>query len=256
LRIVTLGALRVLRGDDEVTELEWRGVTTRRLLLRLLDAGERGLSRERMIDDLWPDADPENARNHLRVAVSRLHDVLEPERPDGVLPHFVLASGDTLQLRREVFDAWDVERFERLAGAVALARGPVEDADLARLREAFDACPGPLVPGMADEPWLSALRTRVEERLSRIAEPLGAALLERGAVEEADAVAARWLEVVPLDERAAALLMRGLLARGDRVGALHCFEQIRETLERGLGVVPGDSLEALAREARGGRSRP
>lgn len=254
LRIVTLGALRVLRGDDEVAEAEWRGVTARRVLLRLLDAGERGLSRERMIEDLWPDADPENARNHLRVAVSRLHDILEPERPDGMPPYFVLATGDVLQLRREVFDAWDVVRFERLADAVAPGRGPVGDEELARLREVFDACPGPLAPGMTDEPWLSALRARVEERLARIAERFGAALIERGAIEAAEAVATRWLEVSPLDERATALRMRGLLVRGDRIGALRCFDQVRVALARSLGVAPGDAIEALARKARGERA--
>jgi len=92
----------------------WKGHTTRRLLVRLLVVEGRAVPRERLREDLWPDAEPEAGRNNLRVAVSRLNDALDPDRPQGVAPHFVVAEGETLALRRESIEDWDVLRFRTL----------------------------------------------------------------------------------------------------------------------------------------------
>src|SRR5690606_932489 len=107
LRVVSLGGLEVWRGETPIRPEDWKGQTARRLLARLLIAEGRPVSRERLLADLWPHVDPGAARNNLRVAIARLNEALDPERPPGTPPWFVLAEDDALRLRPEVIAEWD-----------------------------------------------------------------------------------------------------------------------------------------------------
>ena len=73
----------------------------RALLLVLLARG--GGTREELAGALWPDLDTAGALRNLRVTLSYLLAVLEPDRPDGAPSFFVRAEGPSLRL---VTDGW------------------------------------------------------------------------------------------------------------------------------------------------------
>jgi len=78
LRLKTLGGLTISR---EGVPVEGAGAQRRRLaLLALLAAaGERALSREKILALLWPESDPERARKNLAQAVYALRRDLGDE---------------------------------------------------------------------------------------------------------------------------------------------------------------------------------
>jgi DNA-binding SARP family transcriptional activator len=251
LRVETLGRFRALRGGEEIPEAEWRGVTTRRLLLRLLAGGGRPVGRERLLEDLWPETEPETARTHLRVALSRLNEVLEPERPPGAPAHFLVSDGDTLAWNRASELRWDAAEWEAAVASLPVP-SPSDAASLLAARERFEAYGGPLVPELGADAWLDAIRLRLHERQAALGHRLAGALLARGDLEGCDAVAGRLAELDPADESAQALRARVRLRRGDRVAALRLLEQAAAELRRALDVEPGPELTELMATARKG----
>lgn len=250
LRVVSLGELTVWRGSRRIADEAWKGQTTRRLFARLLVAGGRPVRRERLIADLWPDLEPGAARNSLRVATARLNEVLDPERPAGVSPHFVLANDERLRLHPDAIADWDVARLraELAAADEAEQRGDAAAALVAE-RAACALYGGALLDGLGAD-WLEPLRLELARRFAAAAHRLGPRLVRRGRLDEALALAERLLEANAADERAFALRMRSQLAGGDRAGALRSYQEAAAALARELEIEPGDELRGLAAHAR------
>lgn len=246
LRFETFGAFRAFRDDVEIPEREWRGQTSRRLLFRLLVAAGRPLLRETLLEDLWPETEPELARNHLRVAVSRLHDVLEPDRPQGVAPTFVQTQGDSLRIPDNARIDWDVRRFEAAFGA------PDAAFDRASARALFESAAGPLLPELGSEPWIEELRCRIAERWSRLGHALAQEAVARGDLDACERVAEILVGRDVSDERAWATRVRVRLLRGERAAALRVYREAAVRLRRSVDATPGTELEALAERARSG----
>lgn len=244
LRFETFGRFRAFRGDEEIPEREWRGVTSRRLLFRLLVAEGRPVPRDVLLEDLWPDTDPELARNSLRVAASRLHDVLEPDRPEGVPPHFVQAEGDALCVPAEARIVWDARLWEEALD------GSRPDRDGERRVALFHEFALPLLPDLGPDRWLEGMRQRLAGRFASLVHALAGEALVQGDLDACEGYLAKLLEHDEADERAWALRMRVRLRRGERAGALRVFRQASESLRRSVDAVPGEELEGLAREAR------
>ncbi len=250
LRIRSLGEFAVLRGADPVRAEDWKGQTARRLLARLLAAEGRALPREQLREDLWPDAEPEAGRNNLRVAVTRLNDALDPERPSGAAPYFVVSEGDLLRLRMDAVADWDVARFRALLREADEAERRNDDArQLAAAREAIALYRGPLLPEI-DDAWVLPLRRELADRFAATAQRIGPRLVLRGRLDDATALADRMLRADPADEHGFALRMRVQLARRDRAGALRSYEDAVTVLRRELDLEPGAELQQLAAQAR------
>ena len=105
------------RDDRPVDHPHWRRERVRALLLLLLARG--GGTREELAGALWPDLDTPGALRNLRVTLSYLLAVLEPDRPDGAPSFFVRAEGPSLRL---VTDGWltvDSHAFDALVDRAA-----------------------------------------------------------------------------------------------------------------------------------------
>src|SRR4029079_5229767 len=95
LRVRTLGAFGIWRDDHEVRDRDWRSSKARQLFQLLLT--ERGLTfpRDGVLESLWPEMEPDAAANNLRVTLNRLGKAIEPDRPEGAPPAYLLQQGDT-----------------------------------------------------------------------------------------------------------------------------------------------------------------
>ncbi|MGD1994838.1 MAG: transcriptional regulator, partial [Anaerolineae bacterium] len=90
LRVQTLGPFRVWRGATEVTAQEWRREKARQLFQLFLTWRGKMMDRDRIVETLWPDLDPETAYRDFKVALSTLYRVLEPERDRGAPSAYVV----------------------------------------------------------------------------------------------------------------------------------------------------------------------
>jgi DNA-binding SARP family transcriptional activator/tetratricopeptide (TPR) repeat protein len=216
--VALLGRFAVSVGAAELTAEQWPSLRAAHLVQLLSLQPRRRLTREQLIDTLWPQLDPEAGAANLRKAMHHARQALR--RHDALV-----AQGGEVVLwpQREVIVDADV--FEHQADA-ALARRDAAECAEAALRYAGD-----LLPGARYEAWTEAARERLHARYVELLR--ASAQWEKLAQHE------------PTDESAHRALMQRELEAGNRAAALRWYAHLREALQQGLGVAPDRHTEAL-----------
>ncbi|WP_157121481.1 BTAD domain-containing putative transcriptional regulator [Nocardia miyunensis] len=210
-----------------------------RTLLALL-ASEAGslVSRERLIDDLYGEEPPRDARHALQSQISRLRRALRAAGAEECLES--AAAGYRLAIDPAAVDA---HRFVQLAGDARDALGDRDPATAAALLdEAERMWRGAALADVCDAPFAAAVVNRLTEIRLAAREDRAEAALALGDHRAAVALLTELVAAQPLRERTRALLMRGLSGAGRRGEALELFEQGRRLLAEELGIDPSAEL--------------
>jgi ATP/maltotriose-dependent transcriptional regulator MalT/DNA-binding SARP family transcriptional activator len=210
--IRTLGGFGVLREGKPVPDSAWQSKKARVLLKILAARRGRPLSREAMMEALWPEEDPAKTANRLSVALAVARSVLDPERhfPS---EHFIGADRDRVALNLDHLEL-DVQRFLATAEqGLALLREQADEA-LSMLEHAERAYAGGYLPEDADEDWSVALREEARSTYVAVARALSAAASASGDREAAVRYRLRILELDRYDEEAHLGLVSALVAAG------------------------------------------
>jgi ATP/maltotriose-dependent transcriptional regulator MalT/DNA-binding SARP family transcriptional activator len=246
LRIRTLGAFGIWRGDHEVRDRDWRSSKARQLFQLLLTERGRALPRDRVLESLWPEMEPDAAANNLRVTLNRLGKAIEPDRPEGAPPAYLLQQGDTYGFNTESDHQLDAADFaEAVAEGQRAARRGQRTAAIAAFRKAIGLYSGPYLPDNMYEDWTVVERERLAMLFNDAAMRLGGLLLEEGLAHEAIGLAWRVLENDRAHEDAYRLLMRAHATLGERSTALRLYARCVSMLRDELGVEPLPETTAL-----------
>lgn len=233
LRLKTFGGLSVA-VDDAPGDGAAQQRKTLALLAILAAAGRTGLSRDRLIAYLWPEADAEHARALLKQACYALRRDLQ--QPD-------LFLGTTELRLNPALIASDVQAF-----AAALERHA--DAEAATLYT------GPFLDGFylndsaEFERWVEAERNELRQRAGAALERLASDATARG--DHGTAVE-WWRRLVALDRlnsRVTLGLMNALAATGDPGGALRVAQEHESLLREDLDASPDAAVVRLTERLR------
>ncbi|HEX6361064.1 AfsR/SARP family transcriptional regulator [Actinophytocola sp.] len=192
---------------------------------------------ETLVDRVWGDNPPEQARNVLYSHVSRIRQLFRQaeetdlvRRPAG---YVLEADPDTV----------DLHRFGRLA-----ERGKdsgLSDADrAAALTEALRMWDGTPLAGITSD-WADQLRGTWQRRRLDAAVQWGELELRLGHPERVIDTIADLVGEHPLVEPLEALLMRALHTAGRDAEAIDRYAAVRQRLADELGADPGTELQAL-----------
>lgn len=245
LALGVLGPTTLQRAGRPVDHPHWRRERVRALLLVLTARG--GGTREELAGALWPDLDTPGALRNLRVTLSYLLAVLEPERREGAPSFFVRAEGPTLRLAAQGWLEVDAWTFDDLCDrAVEAEREGEPSAALDAYRGALRLYRGPYLHDAGYEEWALPHRDRLAARFVAAAVRAGELTLAAGDPDEAVRLAARALESEPWSEGAHRLSVAAHLARGDRAAARRAMETCLRQLDD-LGVPPTEDTEIVLR---------
>jgi DNA-binding SARP family transcriptional activator len=236
LRLRTFGGLTLARGDDPPLT----GAATQRRRLAILAllavAGDRGLSRDKLLGCLWPESEFERARHTLNQLLYAQRKLFAGEA--------LFAGRKSLRLNRAV--VWtDVGAFED-----ALERGDLEAA--AGLYK------GPFLDGffmagaLEFERWADEHRRRLEQRCLSALDALARRAAAAGDARAAAAWLTRAFDLDPLDSTVAGNLVRALVESGDRPGALRLAQLHARRLQEELELEPGSELQQQIERLRSG----
>jgi DNA-binding SARP family transcriptional activator len=236
-RIQVCGRLAVELAGRELTGRLPGGQA--RILLTYLTVNRALPARhEQLIEALWPWEVPPAADASLNVLLSRLRSVLGVD---------VLTGRSEVRLRLPA-GAWvDIEAageaIHRAESAVA--QGAWKRGWGPALVALFTAQRG-FLPG-EDLPWAEEPRRRLEEIRCSALECYAAVALGVGGTELApgERVARQLVAAEPFRERAHALLMEILTARGNAAEALRVYDALRTRLRDELGATPAPELRSL-----------
>jgi DNA-binding SARP family transcriptional activator len=217
------------------------GVKTEALLVCLAVNQTRGISRERLLAQVWPDADAALAAQSLRSLVHQLHGMLG-EAIGGAMP-FVHA-GEIYRLNTKAGITTDIDTFERLArqGAQAWESGECTAATGWYL-EAVDLYRGDLCACRDDSAVVERERLRAIYlvMLGRLADMAFQSADYSSALDYAATV----LKDDPGREDAHRTMMLCYAALGQRVQAMRQFLLCERLLRETFDAVPEPSTRAL-----------
>ena len=217
------------------------------------DAG-RPVPVDTIVDRVWDDNAPPRVRDTVYVYVGRLRKLLSTAAPAGEPAVLVRRSGGYLLDVHP--DCVDLHRFRGTLGLARVPGGP-PDRRLALLREALQHWHGTPLADL-DTAWVHRMRLSWQrERVEAVTEWADAELRTgNGAVTIG--LLGDLLELNPLDEGLAAVLIRALHAAGRTADALDCFRRTRQRVITELGIDPGPQLQQVqAAVLRGeGAQRP
>ncbi|HEY5052174.1 MAG TPA: AAA family ATPase [Solirubrobacterales bacterium] len=243
-RIQLCGRLKVDFEGRHVTPA-LRGRQGRVLLAYLVLNRGRSVSRNELIEAIWPDTSPADPPAALRTQLSRLR---------GALGSDAVAGRDTVELRLPENTWIDVEAAERAIRVAdsALKANDWKDA-WAHAHIALNIAGRPFLAGF-EAPWVEEVRRELEELELRSRELIARAGIGLGGSELAGAErSARVLiRAAPFRESGYLNLMQTLVASGNTAEALRTYDDLRKLLARELGSAPGAEIQSLHRKLLGG----
>jgi len=226
VRIVLHGAPRLRDGDGRLQPLERRDAA----ILAYL-ALEGATRRTQLLELLWPQAEPEAARNTLR---QRLFQLKKRAGAD------LVTGAELLALAR------GVEVDARSPARVASDAAEPAQAQLLAGHDYAD-CP-------AFDDWLAQQRLRHAKQQRDALSAQAEAAEAQGRLADAIPLAERLVELDPLHEHAHRRLMRLHYLRGDRAAAIAAFERCERLLKDELGTRPDAETLALLATVEAGRA--
>ena len=240
--VCVLGTFRVQTAGQQTLALRGGGKAEALLTTLALHASE-GVRRERLIDLLWPDGDPQLASQSLNSLVYSLQRALGPEL-GGVPP--IVQSGGRYRLNLEGGVDVDLARFDELVNLGDSLVNPREAAKhyvaAARLYRG-DLQVGTDVQGVIER---ERLRARYLSILSRLADLAFDVADYAGCLE----YVLRLLTADACREDAHRLAMRCYVRRGERAQALRQFRVCESVLLAEFNAPPEPATLALFEQVR------
>lgn len=233
-----LGRFAVRTVSGEVAYAAFGGRLAQRLLRVLATRRGEVVARDVLTEALWPGRHPRDQDANLNVLVSRARGALGDRR-------LIVTGAAGYALTGDDRCRVDAERF--LASA-ELGRGHLRagraGAALRGLRGALDLWGEPL-PEDAYQDWAQPYRDRLAAVHQQVLEEAAQAALAVRDPAEAVAHARAALQLQPLGDVAARLLILALAEAGDRAASLTTYAAFRRRVVEELGVEPAPAVQEL-----------
>lgn len=198
-------------------------------LIMALAAAAHPVARDVLVEQLWPEREPEKGRSSLKMAVHRARQQLA--EPDAILvDRGMYALGTRIE-----------------TDARLLWHHPVPGAEMLRL---FEQLSQGRPSHFTAWPWFHQYEDRLVALTTRLGLQLAGEALSEGHVD----IALRYASVItnldPCDETAAEVAIRAHLERGERNQALSQYRRLLRSLRDELDVEPSDAVRRLLRPSK------
>jgi LuxR family transcriptional regulator, maltose regulon positive regulatory protein len=238
LTIQTLGQFVVTRDKERLPDNAWGREKARQLFQYLITHRQHFTAKERIIDDLWPELDPERADRDFKVALNALNSALQPDRAGRGLSIYIARQGTTYGLEPAAPVLVDVDEFQAQFTAASQAENNHPGHAVRHYRQALQYYRGDYLPDTLYQDWASAERERLATLYLTAATRLAGLLLAENEIMEMTFWSQLVIAADSCWEEAYRLLMRGHMASGNRPLALRVYQQCRTALAEELGIEP------------------
>lgn len=241
-----LGAASARRGDQLIEHSSWERTRVRELCLHLALVDDA--SRELAAAHLWPDLSSDAAARNLRVTLSHLLDVVDPDRPRG-------RGSDLIEDHSGVLRFEDVDRLRIDLRRATIAAREIMTADaggddrglLAAARRLRREPLGRLLGGASVGEWVEPYLRHWTDLMAGAVATAAPVALKAGDPALAEELVQRGLQLDPWAERLHQMLVRARLAKDDLDGARRAWRVAVDHLDD-LGVRPEAATLTLGRD--------
>ena len=251
LKIKLMGNFVMWRGNEPIQEESWHRPIVLRLFQYFAVHAGQPLSKEKILDDLWPDSDPAKAWGTFRSVYSRLRKLLEPYMRPKATNRYITLTGDTYTFDLENKVTIDFLQFQTIVTQALqnkTAPTTISPQLIAQLEKY-----GALLPDLPYAEWLFEPRQRCQDLYIEGCLYLARAFLEQGKNNTAVNWAKQTITAAPWLEEAYQHLMRAYARQGQRSLALKTYEEARSNLQQELNIEPSTTTQQLAQSLRLGK---
>jgi DNA-binding SARP family transcriptional activator len=238
LHVRTFGRLAVHRGTWTGPEVPIDKKRIRALVAYLAAHHTESISRDVLVDSLWPDADGDSAINSLNQAVFQLRRYFDAEYRAGTSPEYVLSNLDRVALNRELVRV----DFDELLG-LADQLGGLEPSQRNRTaHRLLDFVRGDYLSDFRYEDWATVRHTVAAITLRRALLPIATG--ETGMLESEVRLraATALLRLDPYDEKAVIAMASAMAVSGKRVAARELVARYAERIRAEMDDEPSIEL--------------
>jgi len=212
--------------------IRWRTAKAEELFALLVHYQGKPISREILIDQLWPDAEPDKAANYFRVTCTYLRNTLADKGFPGILSR----ERNSYLIDTDVLDCDSYRYLAALMSLSAAETGPLS------LEEASRLYSGAYFENKPYE-WAHATRIWMENAYGKLLHRLADTYTENGDDVRACQTLERILLHDPMEEEAVEKLISNKLLNGDNVAALKIYREYEQKILKELGAIPPERLK-------------
>lgn len=219
-------------ADENAAEpIRWRTAKAEELFALLIHYQGKAISKEILIDALWPEAEPEKAANHFRVTCTYLRNTLT----DKGFANLLLRDRDSYLLDTSRLRC-DLLLFLSATGAAMPALSVLEEASALYTGGYFENKP---------YEWAANTRVWLEDELKKAQYRIVGGYLISGDIKRACAALGKVLAHDPYDEEAVERLVSIKLQSGDSVSAIKIYREYEQRLLKEMALSPSEKLNEL-----------
>ena len=174
------------------------------------------------------------------MALNALNKALEPNRPKGANPFFIVRNDYLYHLNPQAKIWWDVDLFETLAGKT----------DLNSLEEALSMYRGEFLSDNLYDDWVNNKREQLKKTIISVIEKLSDLLMDKGDFDQTIRVNEDLLKIDPTWEPAYRNLMIAYAGNENQAQVKVVYQRMIKVLSEELGVTHSDTTEKLFRSLR------
>jgi predicted ATPase/DNA-binding SARP family transcriptional activator len=250
VRIQLLDGFSVSIGERKIDASQFRLRKSRGLIKLLALAPNHRLHRDQLLEQLWPDQDPQTAAHNFYHTLYEARRILDPSGARASAQRYLQLHEETLSLCPDSPVLIDTEAFKTGANRAVRTQDP------AAYQAALALYPGDLLPEDRYEGWSRDARETLRQEHLRLLTGLAQLLKNQNEYGAAIESLKQALVSDPLHEEAHAGLMRLFVKTGQRQLALRQYQFLEETLQRELEAQPDPLVTQLYQEILSGHYIP
>jgi len=254
LRIYCFGRLRVYRPyeAEEISAKEWGSVKAKQILAYLVvnDPKKIGVTRDKLVDAIWPEIDPQSLGNTFHVTLSHLRKAIEKRKGE-----YLISQAGVYRLNWESKIWSDVGEFLSCLDN-ALRFQKEEKLHLMNLeyRKAAELYSSNLLEDFYERSAEEA-RDEYREKYNTVFRRLAQSAWEKSDYENCISYLQSLLLSDPTDEEAHRMIMLSYALLGSRTAAVRQFKVCEENLRRYLEIEPEPETANLHRKIKHGNPK-
>ncbi len=260
LRIYCFGRFRVYRPFEleEVSSKEWGSVKAKQILAYLVvkDAKKIGATRDKLVDAIWPEIDPQSLGNTFHVTLSHLRKAIEKPTPERVeKEEYVVSQAGVYRINwggkvwsdvGEFLSCLDrALRFQKEEKLHLMDSEYQKAAELysSNLLEDFYEC------------WAEQTRDEYREKYNKVFGRLAQSAWEKVDYEKCIRCLQSLLLSDPTNEEAHRMIMLSYTLLGSRTAAIRQFKVCEDNLKRYLEIEPEPETLNLHKKIKHGNPK-
>lgn len=237
LKFRLFGGFLATRDGHSVELSEFGRPKALKILKLLLINRGHVISNDQIIEQLFPEQDPQKASNNIQGRISELRKAMEPDLEHGKDSNFILRNEHGYLIPETAPIDTDLDQYVKLISQAGSAiRSEQWHEAIQKYEEALALKMGDLLEEDMYDDWAIEIRDHLESRLSEILASYADCYARLGDYSKAVEITSSILSADPFDERAIRAQMSYLYLQGERERALEECDKFRDRFKSELGA--------------------